>query len=73
MHHLYLLIPVGEGGTQGVGKGMPGRPGTGVKTVLRQLTQPQCHPGSPGFEVKLFRVKLFGDLVESPPTPTQYP
>lgn len=37
--HLYLLIPVGGGAHKGC-KGIPRRPGTGVRTVLRQLTPP---------------------------------
>lgn len=48
---------------------MPGRPGTRVRTVLRQLTHTQCYPRGPEFEVKILRVKLSEDLVESPPPP----
>lgn len=64
-----LVNTCGGGGAQEVGKGMPGRPGTGIRTVLRQLTHPQCHPRGRRFEVKIFRVKLSGVLVESPPPP----
>lgn len=76
MHHLYLLIPVGRG--QGHTGGWEGDTrearNWGQDCPETADPPPVPPPRGPGFEIKIFRVKLSGDLVESPPpspsTPT---